>query len=48
MQADAQVIKLSDAVQTLPRQVTECVHGAAPNFLKIGDEVAKAGSGLSL
>ena len=28
-----QVIKLSDAVQKLPRQVTACVHGVAPGFL---------------
>ncbi|KAK9788295.1 hypothetical protein WJX73_003516 [Symbiochloris irregularis] len=28
------VIKLSDAVQTLPRQVTENVHGVAPGFLQ--------------
>lgn len=32
----AQVIKLSDAVQTLPRQVTSCVHGVASAFLEIG------------
>ena len=29
-----QIIKLSDAVQSLPRQVTSCVHGVAPGFLE--------------
>lgn len=33
-----QVIKLSDAVQPLPRQATQYVHGAPECFLKIGDE----------
>lgn len=28
------IIKLSDAVQSLPRQVTSCVHGVAPGFLE--------------
>ncbi len=31
-----QVIKLSDAVQALPRQVTCCVHGVAGAFLEVG------------
>lgn len=31
-----QVIKLSDAVQPLPREVTCCVHGAAPGFVTAG------------
>ena len=31
-----QVIKLSDAVQTLPRQVTSCVHGVAGAFVEVG------------
>ncbi|KAK9845807.1 hypothetical protein WJX81_002889 [Elliptochloris bilobata] len=30
------VIKLSDAVQSLPREVTCCVHGAAPGFVTAG------------
>lgn len=33
-----QVIKLSDAVQPLPRQATQYVHGAPECFLKIGDQ----------
>jgi len=32
------VIKLSDAVQPLPRQATQYVHGAPECFLKIGDQ----------
>lgn len=35
-------IKLSDAVQTLPRQVTCFVHGVAGSFLKTGDQVKEA------
>ena len=31
-----QVIKLSDAVQKLPRQVTCNVHGVGSNFLAVG------------
>lgn len=31
-----QVIKLSDAVQKLPRQVTCNVHGVAASFLEFG------------
>ena len=30
------VVKLSDAIQPLPRSVTECVHGVAPAFLERG------------
>ncbi len=42
----AQVIKLSDAVQALPRQVTCCVHGAAPGFVTAGAAKARsAGEG---
>lgn len=35
-----QVIKLSDAVQDLPRQATQYVHGAPECFLRIGDDAA--------
>jgi digalactosyldiacylglycerol synthase len=35
------VIKLSDAVQRLPRQTTQFVHGAAGVFLEIGSASAK-------
>ena len=31
----AQIIKLSNAVQKLPREVTENVHGVAPSFLEL-------------
>ena len=50
----AQVIKLSDAVQPLPRQATQFVHGAAGSFLNIGDlkaimpEGEHLGSGTAL
>lgn len=36
-----QVIKLSDAVQDLPRQATQYVHGAPDCFLRIGDDAAR-------
>lgn len=32
------VVKLSDAVQDLPRQTTEFVHGVAETFLKVGEK----------
>ena len=36
-----QVIKLSDAVQDLPRQVTEFVHGVPGSYLDIGQQAAQ-------
>jgi digalactosyldiacylglycerol synthase len=36
-----QVVKLSDAVQPLPRQTTEFVHGVPHSFLEVGDQKAK-------
>lgn len=36
-----QVIKLSDAVQSLPRQVTRFVHGVPPPFLEVGRQASK-------
>lgn len=36
------VVKLSDAVQDLPRQTTEFVHGVAESFLKVGEKKSKA------
>eukprot|EP00884_Botryococcus_braunii_P010407 jgi/Botrbrau1/19368/Bobra.0338s0003.1 len=37
------VIKLSDAVQTLPRQITSCVHGVASAFFEIGTDAGDIG-----
>ena len=36
-----QVIKLSEAVQKLPRETTAFVHGVAQQFLTVGDEKAQ-------
>lgn len=36
------VVKLSDAVQELPKQTTEFVHGVADSFLKVGEAKAVA------
>ena len=33
-----QVVKLSDAVQTLPRQTTQFIHGVPQQFLAVGDK----------
>ena len=36
------VVKLSDAVQDLPRQTTQFVHGVAETFLNVGEKKAQA------
>ena len=41
----AQVVKLSDAVQRLPRQQTQFVHGVPESFLEVG--AAKAAQAAS-
>ncbi len=35
------VVKLSDAVQPLPKQTTEFVHGVAESFLDVGEKKAQ-------
>jgi hypothetical protein len=45
----AQVIKLSDAIQPLPRAVTQFVHGVAKPFLATGERLAaRRGQSLSM
>ena len=41
----SQVVKLSDTVQKLPRQVTSNVHGVAQCFLDVGRQTAAAAAG---
>ena len=45
MSAVMQVVKLSDTVQTLPRQVTCNVHGVAQCFLDVGTASAATAAG---
>lgn len=40
-----QVVKLSDTVQSLPRQVTCNVHGVAQCFLDVGRDAAQQAAG---
>ena len=37
-----QVVKLSDAVQPLPRQTTQFIHGVPQQFLAVGDKKSEA------
>ena len=41
-----QVVKLSDTVQALPRQVTCNVHGVAQCFLDVGTACAATAAGM--
>ena len=36
-----QIVKLSDAVQDMPRSVTQFVHGVPESFLQVGEKKAK-------
>lgn len=36
-----QVVKLSDAVQRLPRETTQFVHGVPGSFLEVGEQKAR-------
>ena len=40
-----QVVKLSDAVQPLPRQTTQFVHGVPDSFLAVGERKSHPGQG---
>lgn len=37
----AQIVKLSDAVQDMPRSVTQFVHGVPGSFLAVGEKKAR-------